>query len=79
MVLGVLFFAVVWTTKEFSPIYTSQPWRDDPYDALVSFTLVAVPLWSVPRSFDYGCAGVRNRCRLDVRSISCVRFVRWLD
>ena len=30
--------------KETPALYLHQPWQDDPYDALVSFDFVAVPL-----------------------------------
>ncbi len=36
--------AFTWVTKETPALYLHQPWQDDPYDALVSFDFVGLPL-----------------------------------
>ncbi len=48
-VLGSMFVAVVfvgftWTAKELRVLYLHEPWQDDPYDAVVSFSIWCVPL-----------------------------------
>ena len=37
-------FFVFTATKEVKPIYDHAPWLDDPYDAVISFTMFFVPL-----------------------------------
>lgn len=41
---GVLVFAYVWLSKEIPALYVREPWREDPYDALISFMFWALPL-----------------------------------
>jgi len=41
---GVVFFAFTWIAKELPVLYASEPWQDDPYDAMVSFAMWSVPL-----------------------------------
>ncbi len=41
---GVVFFAFTWVAKGVPVLYASEPWRDDPYDAIVSFAMWCVPL-----------------------------------
>ena len=38
------FAAVLWLFKEVPFLYAAEPWRDDPYDAFVSFAIAAIPL-----------------------------------
>lgn len=42
--VGVVFFAFTWIAKELPVLYASEPWQDDPYDAMVSFAMWCVPL-----------------------------------
>jgi len=42
--LGVLLFGYVWLSKEIPVLYVREPWREDPYDALISFMFAALPL-----------------------------------
>lgn len=42
--VGALFVAVTWTAKEFPALYVHEPWQDDPYDAIVSFAIIAVTM-----------------------------------
>jgi hypothetical protein len=44
LVVSVVFYAYVWLAKEVPFLYAQTPWRDDPYDAVISFMFVAVPL-----------------------------------
>lgn len=44
VLLGALFFVYVWTAKSIPALYVHEPWQDDPYDALISFELVGLPL-----------------------------------
>ncbi len=44
LALGCAFWLVTGLAKEIPALYAPQPWREDPYDALVSFDLVAVPV-----------------------------------
>jgi len=39
-----LFVVYSLVAKQFTPISTHMPWRDDPYDAVVSFTVFFVPI-----------------------------------
>ncbi len=39
-----VFEIFAWTTKEIRGLYVRAPWQNDPYDAVVSFTLFFVPL-----------------------------------
>lgn len=41
--LGLLAFLFLAVGKEAPMLYEHEPWRDDPYDALVSFDLLALP------------------------------------
>lgn len=41
---GSAYIAFTVLTKEIPALYLRQPWRNDPYDALVSFDFVALPL-----------------------------------
>ena len=41
---SLVFYADIWLSKEIPALYAHTAWRDDPYDALVSFMFVAVPL-----------------------------------
>lgn len=48
-VLGVIlicgaFTVCAYTAKEVVPLYVHSPWEDDPYDAVVSFTVFFVPM-----------------------------------
>ncbi len=45
-VLGVSvgFYVYIWLSKEVPVLYAQTPWRDDPYDAVISFMFVAVPV-----------------------------------
>lgn len=38
------FLVVILLTKEVAGLYAAEPWREDPYDALVSFAFGAIPL-----------------------------------
>lgn len=42
-VLSALFFAASFASKEIPGVYAVSPWRDDPYDAFVSFALIFMP------------------------------------
>jgi len=42
--LGVVFLAFVAATKQIRPLYAHSPWRDDPFDVAVSFSILFVPL-----------------------------------
>lgn len=44
MLAGAVFVAVTWAMKELPPVYASAPWRDDPYDAVVSFSILLLPV-----------------------------------
>jgi hypothetical protein len=44
LVVSLLFYADIWLSKEIPAVYARTPWRDDPYDAVISFMFVAVPL-----------------------------------
>ena len=41
---SLVFYADIWFSKEIPALYAHSAWRDDPYDALISFMFVAVPL-----------------------------------
>jgi hypothetical protein len=41
---SLVFYADIWFSKEIPALYVNTAWRDDPYDALISFMFVAVPL-----------------------------------
>jgi hypothetical protein len=41
---SLVFYADIWFSKEIPALYAHTAWRDDPYDALISFMFVAVPL-----------------------------------
>ena len=41
---SLVFYADIWFSKEIPGLYVHTAWRDDPYDALISFMFVAVPL-----------------------------------
>lgn len=43
VLLASLLFAFVAVGKELPALYAHEPWQDDPYDALVSFELLALP------------------------------------
>lgn len=42
--LCALLLGVIWLEKELPGLYMHEPWQDDPYDAMVSFAFVAIPL-----------------------------------
>src|SRR5438105_14355871 len=42
--LAGLFTAYAFLAKEIPALYAHEPWRDDPYDAFVSFSILFVPL-----------------------------------
>jgi hypothetical protein len=42
--VGACFVAFSWTAKELPTLYLHEPWQDDPYDAVVSFAIVAVTM-----------------------------------
>lgn len=44
LLLAAVFSGFVWVAKGVPALYLREPWQDDPYDALVSFELVALPL-----------------------------------
>jgi hypothetical protein len=44
LMFAVGFAAVLWLFKEVPFLYAAEPWRDDPYDAFVSFAIAAIPL-----------------------------------
>ncbi len=44
LVTAVVFVVFAWTSKEIRALYGHAPWQNDPYDAVVSFTLFFVPL-----------------------------------
>ena len=44
VVLGMSFFVFLGVAKEVPVLYAHEPWQDDPYDALVSFAIVGLPL-----------------------------------
>lgn len=48
LLAGCVFTAYLWTAKELRPLYAHEPWQDDPYDAVVSFALICVPLLLAP-------------------------------
>ena len=39
-----VFIAFTWIAKELPELYDYEPWRDEPYDAMVSFAMWCVPL-----------------------------------
>jgi hypothetical protein len=44
LLLAATFVVFAWAAKELPSLYARAPWQDDPYDALISFTIFAVPL-----------------------------------
>jgi hypothetical protein len=44
LTVAAIFLAFAFASKEIEPIYSHAPWEDDPYDAVVSFTLFFVAL-----------------------------------
>ncbi len=42
--LGIAFSAYTWGAKEVLALYLHEPWQDDPYDAVVSFAMIMIPL-----------------------------------
>jgi hypothetical protein len=44
LLLAATFVVFTWAAKELPSLYARAPWQDDPYDALISFTIFAVPL-----------------------------------
>ncbi len=44
LALVAIFAALTWLSKETPSLYVRQPWQDDPYDVLVSFDFVVLPL-----------------------------------
>jgi hypothetical protein len=42
--LAVLFMLFNWTAKKLPGLFEHEPWRDDPYDVMVSLTIFWVPL-----------------------------------
>ena len=44
LLAGCAFTAYLWGAKELRPLYVHEPWQDDPYDAVVSFAFICVPL-----------------------------------
>lgn len=46
-VLSAMFCLYLFITKEIPVLYVTEPWKDDPYDALRSFDFVALPVLAV--------------------------------
>ena len=44
LMFAVGFAAVLWLLKEVPFLYAAEPWKDDPYDAFVSFAIAAIRL-----------------------------------
>ena len=44
LAVSAVFYADIWISKEIPVLYVRTPWQDDPYDAVISFMFVAVPL-----------------------------------
>ena len=44
MLTAAAFVAYLWIAKEVRPLYLHEPWQDDPYDAVVSFSFFFVPI-----------------------------------
>jgi hypothetical protein len=46
--LGAVFLAYAFVAKEIPTLYGLEPWKSDPYDALVSFLFVGIPVLVAP-------------------------------
>ncbi len=44
LTLSTAFLAFIWIAKEVPSLYLHEPWQNDPYDAMISFSFVAIPL-----------------------------------
>jgi hypothetical protein len=47
IVLSAAFCLYIFFAKEVRPLYVTEPWQDDPYDALISFEFIALPVLTV--------------------------------
>jgi len=74
--LGVLVFAYVWLSKEIPDLYVQEPWREDPYDALISFMFAALPLLVAAAAVRLRLC--RRRAPLPIRRVLDLLRLCWL-
>jgi hypothetical protein len=61
LILSVAFCLYSFITKEVRWLYVTEPWRDDPYDALRSFDFVAVTVPTVLAAWRFALSGTAPR------------------
>ena len=47
IILSAAFCLYIFLAKEVRSLYVTEPWQDDPYDALISFEFVALPVLTI--------------------------------
>ena len=47
IIVSAVFCLYIFLAKEVRSLYVTEPWQDDPYDALISFEFVALPVLTV--------------------------------